>query len=92
MASPGRTLPPRAAKSLARGVIYSTVLQDHPRSTGQSREGSDVPPRPPQVPSARSQSREATDRPRRRRPRKNSAQECAKHFHQFSECRFLLGW
>ena len=71
MASPGRTLPPRAAKSLARGGIYSTVLQDHPRSTGQSCEGSDAHPVPHVPPPTRPQSREATERPRRGRPVKN---------------------
>ena len=71
MASAGRTLPPRAAKSLARGVIYSTVLPDHPRSTSQSREGTDAHPVPLAPPTTQSQSREATERPRRGRPAKN---------------------
>ena len=71
MASPGRILPARAAKSLARGVIYSTVLQDHPRSTGQCREGADAHPMPVAPPATHVQSREATERPRRGRPTKN---------------------
>ena len=72
MATPGRILPTRAAKSLARGVIFSRILQDHPRSTGQNREGSDAHPTASAPSSARAQSREATDRPRRGRPMKVS--------------------
>ena len=78
MATPGRILPPRAAKSAARGVILSTVLQDHPRAFSQNRDGSDARPQaqaaqPAQthaVETAEAQAHHETPRSRRGRPKK----------------------
>jgi len=69
MATPVRVLPPRSAKTIARGVIYSTVVQDHPRSCSQSRLSSDVAPHPQAAQSASTNSHPKLPGARRGRPR-----------------------
>ena len=78
MATPSRTLPPRAARSAARGVILSTVLQDHPRIPVQNRDGSASQPQAQAAQAANTQAAQAasaqphqeTPKSRRGRPRK----------------------
>ncbi len=73
MATPVRSLPARAGKSAARGVILSTVLQDHPRSFGRDRDGPDVQPRAQAAQAAQTlaESNPETPRSRRGRPKKS---------------------